>query len=47
VLSAVSVESRQLFEVGLGADQHHVCMEVPPDRSVMMLLSFLIDAFSG
>ncbi len=40
VLSAVFVEIRQfVFEVDLGADQHLVCMEVPPDRSVMMLLS--------
>ncbi len=39
MLSDVFVEIRQLFEVDLGAEQHFVCMEVPPDRSVMMLLS--------
>ena len=37
MLSAVSVEIRQLFEVDLGAGQRLVCMEVPPDRSFMML----------
>jgi hypothetical protein len=39
VLSAVSVEICNVFEVDLGADQHLVCMEVPFDRSVVMLLS--------
>ena len=40
VLSAVSVEIRQLFEVDLGAGQRLVCVEVPTDRSFMMLWDF-------